>query len=139
MVAITRKQLKRWQDRINIVLSTGSVQLDFENGRFDRFISTYVVDLLSDEEAINLIEEAHRVLRQDGLLCLVSITPGVTLFSRMVMGTWRFINKLNPILTGGCRPVRLPEFISEKKWNIEHHQVITRYGVVIEVVIASRR
>lgn len=139
MAAITRARLNCWEDRTNIMVSTGGVELDFGDANFDRFISTYVVDLLSDEEAIKLIDEARRVLRPDGLLCLVSITPGVTWFSRFVMRTWQFINKLHPMLTGGCRPVKLLRFIPEGKWNIESRQVLSRYGVAIEIVIARRR
>ncbi|GMR18298.1 MAG: hypothetical protein BMS9Abin33_0704 [Gammaproteobacteria bacterium] len=139
MVAITRGRLQPWADRTSIMVSTGRVELDYGDASFDRFISTYVVDLLSDEEALMLIEEAYRVLRPDGLLCLVSITPGVTWLSGFVMRTWQLINKLHPMLTGGCRPVRLPRFIPDEKWDTEHHQVLTRYGVAIEVVIARRR
>lgn len=139
MVAITRERLKPWEDRTSIVVTSGSVELDYIDGSFDRFISTYVVDLLSEADASRLIEEAHRVLRPDGLLCLVSITSGITLFSRIVMRSWQLLNKLHPMLTGGCRPVRLLRFIHEEKWKLDFSQVLSRYGVTIEVVIASRR
>jgi len=121
------------------MVSTGRVELDYKDDNFDRFISTYVVDLLSDSEALKLIEEARRVLRPDGLLCLVSITPGTTWFSKIIMGIWQSINRLSPLLTGGCKPVRLLEYIPEDNWGIDIRQIISRYGVAIEVVIASPR
>lgn len=139
MVAITRARLEPWEDRTSISVSTGSVELDYADSSFDRFICIYVIDLLSDADAFRLIEDAHRILRPDGLLCLVSITPGITLFSRMLMSILQFINKLHPVLTGGCRPVRLLRFIPEEKWYIDYHHVLSRYGVAIEIVIARRR
>jgi ubiquinone/menaquinone biosynthesis C-methylase UbiE len=139
MAAITRERLKPWEGRTSIMVSAGGVGLDYGDARFDRFICTYVIDLLNDTESFKLMGEAYRVLQPDGLLCLVSITPGVTFLSRIMMRTWQFINKLNPILTGGCRPVRLRRFVQEKKWSVVYHQVLSKYGVAIEIVIARRR
>jgi len=139
MIATTCKRLERWKERTCIEVSTGSVVLDYDDDSFDRFVCTYVVDLLSDDDAFKLIEEARRVLRPDGLLCLVSIRPGDTWFSKMVMRVWHLIYKLNPILTGGCRPISLLVFIPEKKWDIINYQLISRYGVAIEIVIACCR
>jgi len=137
MIEITRSRLKPWQQRINIIKSAGNVKLDFSDNSFDRFISSYVVDLLSHEDAIRLTDEAHRVLNEKGLICLVSITKGTTLFSKILMGSWRLINKIHPVLTAGCRPVRLLPMLSAEKWAVTFHKVISQYGVSIEVVIAS--
>lgn len=121
------------------MVSTGDIFLNFEDTRFDRFICTFVIDLLNDMESFELTKEAYRVLRPVGLLYLVSISHGVSLISRVMMRSWQFINKLNPIHTGGCRPVRLRRFIPGQKWSVTYHQVLSKYGVVIEIVIVSRR
>jgi len=139
MVAITNERLMPWRDRINIMVSTGDILLSFEDASFDRFICTFVIDLLNDTESFELTKEAYRVLRQDGLLCLVSISHGVSLVSRILMRSWHFINNLNPMLTGGCRPVRLRRFIPDEKWSVKYNQVLSKYGVAIEIVIARRR
>ncbi len=47
-------------------------------------MSTYVLDLLEDEEIVTLIAEAHRILDSKGLAGLVSLTRGFTLGSWLV-------------------------------------------------------
>ena len=46
------------------------------DGAFDRFIRTYVLDLLPDVEIRAVLDEAHRVLKPDGLIGLASLTKG---------------------------------------------------------------
>lgn len=139
MVAITRKRLQAWEARTSVLVSEGSVRLDFADKQFDRFICSYVVDLLSDEEAILLIDEAHRILKEGGLMCLVSITTGTNWFSKLLMASWQLLNRLHPLLTGGCRPVRLRRLIKKDKWKIDFHEVLSKYGVTVEVLIALRK
>jgi hypothetical protein len=62
--------------------------------------------------------EAHRLLRPEGLLCLVSLTPGPTWLSRLVTGLWTGIHRLSPSLVGGCRPVELQALLSLDQWQL---------------------
>ena len=139
MVEITRERLAPWQNRVDVRVSDGSTHLNFPDAGFDRFISTYVIDLLDEEEALELISEAHRVLCRDGLLCLVSITNGTGLFSRLLMSSWKLLHRFSPLLTGGCRPVRLPCLLQADEWEEESHHVISRFGVAMEVLVSRRR
>ena len=52
------------------------MHVDLPDRSFDRFISTYVLDLLSEENIDSLLSEAYRVLRTGGLLGLVSQPKG---------------------------------------------------------------
>ena len=44
------------------------MHVDLPDRSFDRFISTYVLDLLSEENIDSLLSEAYRILRTGGLL-----------------------------------------------------------------------
>ncbi|GAC1566788.1 MAG: hypothetical protein NVS3B14_10770 [Ktedonobacteraceae bacterium] len=46
--------------------TSGSLQLDASDSAFDRFVSTYVVDLLPSADIMTLLSEAHRLLTPDG-------------------------------------------------------------------------
>ena len=52
----------------------------------DRFVASYVLDLLSEDEIEAVLEEAWRMLCPGGLLCLASICPGQGPVSRSFMG-----------------------------------------------------
>jgi ubiquinone/menaquinone biosynthesis C-methylase UbiE len=139
MVDITRERLFPWRDRAIVEVSDGSMLLPLPDNSFDRFVSSYVIDLLSAADTKQLLSEAHRILMPNGLLCLVSITSGTTGLSRLIMRTWQGLGKIHPLLVGGCRPITLKPLLPNDNWQLEHHRVLTRYGVAIEVVIASAR
>jgi len=95
-----------------------------------------VFDLLSDDDTRAALTEARRTLKPDGLLGLVSLTDGSTPLSRLVSMTWRGLHRVSPWLVGGCRPIALHSFLSNMEWRIEYRNIIVRFGVPSEVVVA---
>ena len=87
--------------------------------------------------AQNVLSQAHRALQTNGLLCLVSITPGTTPISRFVMGTWQWIFSQKPSIVGGCRPSQLTELLPAAQWQIRFQTVVVAWGIASEVVIAA--
>ncbi len=138
MVEVARKRLQHWGERINIRLSDGALPISEQDGSFDRFISNYVLDLMSNQDISTLIGEAHRILKPNGLLCLVSLTIGKTWLSHIVSSIWNAIYRWQPKIVGGCRPVELPEFISNEDWQMEYHTTVVAFGIPSEVVVARR-
>ena len=59
MVRLATERLARYQPRATVEKSDGGAQMDSPNGAFDRFISTFVLDLLPDAEAQAVVGEAH--------------------------------------------------------------------------------
>jgi hypothetical protein len=98
-----------------------------------------VFDLLSPSDARALIDEAARVLVPGGLLALVSLTEGTTTASRTLSSGWRALAERWPRLVGGCRPIDLRELIAEPAWSLMHCEVVVRFAVPSQVLIARRR
>jgi len=40
---------------------------------------------------------------------------------------------------GGCRPLGLGDHLPPTRWRLDYAQVITRFGVPSEVVVAAKR
>lgn len=139
MVRLAKDRLQPFAARAEVRHSDGTPRIDAEDDTFDRFISTYVFDLLSDDDIRAMLTEAHRVLKPGGLLGLVSLTDGSSPLSRLVLSTWRGLHRISPWLVGGCRPIALHSFLSSLEWRIEHQQVIVRFGMPSEVVVARAR
>ena len=74
MIGLTNERVSPWSSQAKTHLTTGMMTVEAEDSSYDRFISTYVCDLLSTGDIVKLFEEAHHVLRPDGLLCLASLT-----------------------------------------------------------------
>jgi len=84
MVSLARERLKPWSDRARIYQSEGSPRISEPDRSFDRFVSTYVFDLLAPDFIDQLLSEAQRLLVPGGKLCLVSMTFGTSHISRAV-------------------------------------------------------
>jgi ubiquinone/menaquinone biosynthesis C-methylase UbiE len=137
MVALARQRLAPWLERATVALSDGSPRPDAPAATFDRFLSTFVFDLLAVNDIRVALEEARRLLTPNGRLCLVSLTGGRTLMERLVMGAAGGLHKLSPQLVGGCRAIDLAAFLSGELWHVTHRHVVSRWGVPSEVVVAT--
>jgi ubiquinone/menaquinone biosynthesis C-methylase UbiE len=138
MVALAKERLVRFGSRAAIHLTNGSPHLDFGTATFDRFVSNYVLDLLTYEDIRVILQEAWRVLSEGGLLGLTSLTHGFTPASRVVVRIWRTIHAIRPTLVGGCRPISLSELVTGPVWRVRYHDKFSNYGVPSEVLVAEK-
>jgi ubiquinone/menaquinone biosynthesis C-methylase UbiE len=138
MVSLAKTRLTKYGLRAEVRLTNGSLKLPLPDSRFDRFISSYVLDLLPPEDIHVVLQEAHRVLVPEGRLCLISLAHGFTLLSRMVVWLWSRLFAFRPGLVGGCRSLRLLDFISEKAWQVVHQNPVVAFGIPSEVVVACK-
>lgn len=138
MVRIASERLRPWQERAEVLLTDGSPKLAVPGSTFDRFVSTYVLDLLSEEDIRTVIEEAHRVLKPEGRLCLSGLTSGKGVFGRTVTWFWERVHSVRPALVGGCRPINIKDYLPGYMWRVTYRSVVTAFGISSEVVVASR-
>jgi hypothetical protein len=137
MVGLARQRLARFEERAHVELTEGSPSLPLERGSVDRFLSAYVLDLLSGDDITTCLAEAHRVLRSGGQVCLVGLTHGPHGCGRWVSWLWERVHRLRPSLVGGCRPINLAGFLRPPQWTIQHRAIVTAYCVPSEVVVAT--
>ena len=139
MVSLTQERLKLWSERARVQQSDGSPRIPESDHNFDRFVSSYVFDLLSPGFIDQLLAEAHRVLVPGGKLCLVSMTSGASPLYRAVCWGWQRLWRLNPGIVGGCHPIELSDFLRLDWWNPDHTTKVTSWGVTSEVLVASAK
>ena len=89
---------------------------------YDRFVSTYCLDLLSEEDVYKVLDLAERSLDpQRGKLLLAGITWGYrssvpTFFTTAI---WEFLYRFHRKTVGGCRPQLLQQYLTSKGWRID--------------------
>jgi cyclopropane fatty-acyl-phospholipid synthase-like methyltransferase len=138
MVELARARLAAFAGRAEIRLTDGRPRIDAPGGSFDRFVSTYVFDLLAEEEIRALLAEAHRVLLPGGRLGIAGLTQGESFLASALTRVWRAIHRLRPSLVGGCRPLDAARFLDAARWRLLHRSVVSPYAVASEVVVAER-
>lgn len=137
MVRLARARVKPWSDRAHVLQTDGTPKIPAGPGSFDRVISTYVLDLLSDADIQALSADAKRVLRRGGLFCNVSLTFGQGPSSKAICALWQKIHNWGPALLGGCRPMEVGRHLDKEYWSIKHRNVVSSFGVCSEIIIAE--
>jgi SAM-dependent methyltransferase len=102
MIDIAERRIAANAQRARVIQSDGSLRFPIPDQSVDRVVSTYVLDLLSEADIRLAISEAHRVLTPDGMLCLASLTPGVTITSRLIGTLWSQLFRLHAAFWWGA-------------------------------------
>jgi len=139
MISLARERLTAFADRASVRLVEGEPRLDEPAAAYDRFVSTFVLDLLSESDIVSVLAEAHRILEPHGLLAITSLSRGVGFASRISAHAWSAVHRLRPSLVGGCRPLDLEAFLAPDRWRILELVRLAPYGLPSEAVVAERR
>ena len=138
MVEIATRRLRPWSRQSTVVQLDGTRGLPYSDGQFDRFLATYVFDLLPVYSIGFLVGEAHRLLTSNGKLCVITSAEGVGPIPRTISRVWKAIYERRPWLVGGCRPLHLSKLIDTTKWQVEYLRHLSSWGIGSEIVIARR-
>jgi len=137
MVNLATAELEPWAERAAVHLSGGEPEFSPYGGLFDRFVSTYVFDLLSVEEIEESLSAAHRCLQNGGWLCVAGLTQGSSLVSSTTSNAWSLVHRIRPSLVGGCRPLLLADHMHQTEWRILHREVVVSSAIPSEVIVAE--
>ena len=139
MVALSKSRLEPFGDRAKVLQTDGEPHIPIPSESCHRFVSNYVLDLLSEADIQALLKEAHRSLQPGGLLCLVGLTNGFSPGSKIVSRVWKIVHTCFPKRVGGCRPLELHTYLFKPQWRIEYACKIAPFGIPSEVVIALKQ
>ncbi|HEX8532227.1 MAG TPA: class I SAM-dependent methyltransferase [Cytophagales bacterium] len=139
MVELSRLRLAPWERQALVQRTDGGLTLPVAEGTYDRFVATYVLEILTDGQVGELLGEARRILTVDGALCLVNLTFGNGGLPKLVSSAWRWIHQVRPLWVGGCRPIRLKPYLADHGWRVVHYLPVTAFGITSEVIIARPR
>jgi ubiquinone/menaquinone biosynthesis C-methylase UbiE len=139
MFDLARTRLERFGTRATVVLSDGGPPVAEPSAGYDRWVSTFVLDLLSEADIDAILAEAHRMLVPGGLLCLAGLSTGDAWYTRIIARVWSAVHAAAPELVGGCRPVDLLPRLRGDQWTIRHREALAPFLVPSEAIVAVRR
>lgn len=141
MVKIAAERLAPFVARAQVNLAPlspdGALQFALNDASVDRVVSTYVLDLLSEQQIQQVLRESRRVLSPQGKLCLVSLSVGDYWLPKLVARTWNSVFRISPSIVGGCRPLALTHYVDSAAWRLDFHQQVSQFGVPSEILIAT--
>ena len=94
-----------------------------EKRGYDRFVSAYFLDLLSETDMYAVLDLAEECLDpQTGRLLLAGITWGYrrdSMKTAAMTAAWDLMYRFRRKQVGGCRPQRLQPYLEAKGWRIK--------------------
>ena len=109
---------------------------------YNRFISTYCLDLLCEKDIYDVLTLAEHILHPKGTMLLAGITYGYRDSFRTFWMTlaWEIMYRIRPDIVGGCRPQVLTPYLKEKGWEIERIERTMPNGFpwMVSEVISAR-
>ncbi len=137
MAELSRERLKPWAERSTIHHTEGGFEFASLGGPFDRIVSTYVFDLLSDADVAEALAAARCVTSDGGRLCLAGLSGGKGPISSLTSGLWTLAYKISPWFVGGCRPMDLTALLPREQWRVRHHEISVSSLIPSEVLVAE--
>jgi len=112
--------------------------LPYPTATFDSLFSSYLLDLLPTTLLPQLLDGFYRVLKPGGRLVLVSLTEGVDLPSRALVGLWKAAYAISPVACGGCRPLQLTSMVEAAGFREVQREVVVQLAFPSEVIFADK-
>jgi ubiquinone/menaquinone biosynthesis C-methylase UbiE len=133
MLAHARKRLARIGKLEHWRLEAGSAyDLPFADNGFDSLFSTFMLDLLPEEDYPELLGGFRRALKPGGTLGVAAFCFG----TRPVHRFWYWLARQFPSLLTECRPVRLGPALVAAGFKIEQQEEISQMTFPSQVIVA---
>ncbi len=136
MVALAGDRLRAWPSRAEVIRVDGRSRWPVPDSTTDLLVCVYVLDLLAPTDIRTFFAEAARTLRPGGLVAIASLSPAPGGLAHLISSSWLRLWRLDPRLTGGCRPVNLATHLPTG-WIVRTNQLITSFGISSAVLIAE--
>lgn len=135
MLATTRSRIAAFP---NACVIRADVAAFRPAGSFDRVLSLFVVDLMSDAQVAAFLRCTYDVLADGGLLCVAGLAEGERGIARAVSAIWKRVHDVAPAIVGGCRPGSIVRHLPLQRWRILEAEHQCAYGVSSEAVVAVK-
>ncbi len=136
-VDVSTKMMEKARKRIskigqkNFALHLGDGRhLPFEDESFDVLMNQYLLDIISVQDFLPILQEFKRVLKPGGRIVLVHMTKS----EKWINQIYEAIYKLRPPLLAGCRGVIAKPFLQKIGFKQFHREFISQLGFPSEVI-----
>jgi ubiquinone/menaquinone biosynthesis C-methylase UbiE len=137
MVRRARQRARR-TGRDAPLFEADALALPFRADTFDVVLSSYVLDLMSEDDITAALDQFHRVLVPGGRLVLVNLSkPDPDRFTWYERCYRALPTAAQAYVLGGCRPVCLIEAVNAARF-VEMHRTLVRQGLPSEIVVAEK-
>ncbi len=135
MSATTQARLKVEHPEINTSLGAANAcAMPFANGCFDNVICCFLLELVSDDDAVRTLHEVYRVLKPGGKFTLIFIGQNLGWFNQL----YKIAARIVPAFLGRQIDARGPQLLEHAGFRIETTEVNFQRGYPSRIIISRR-
>jgi len=136
MITVTRRKLDNAGLRVRVNLIQGDAEsLPYSDSTFDAVFMSYTLELFDTPEIPRVLEEVKRVLRPGGRLAAASLSRASG--GSVMLRLYEWAHTRWP-KHADCRPIYLEQSLSDAGFKIETKEIVVKYGLPNEIVIAVK-
>jgi demethylmenaquinone methyltransferase/2-methoxy-6-polyprenyl-1,4-benzoquinol methylase len=131
MIEVARKRMQAENpERSAQMIQGDGTLLPLASNSFDAAFLSFTLELFSDDEISVVLDECHRILKQEGRLGVVSLAKQDVLVCRL----YEWGHKHWPVLLD-CRPIELRKSLKAGDFRIQAAKVQTMWGLPVEIAL----
>jgi ubiquinone/menaquinone biosynthesis C-methylase UbiE len=112
-----------------------AARLPFEASIFDAIFMSFALELFDAHEIPTVLGDCHRVLRDDGRICIVAMSQGSK--HTNMLGLYEFFHKRFPKYVD-CRPIFASKTLEKAGFRIQDVVEMSMWGLPVEIVLAKK-
>jgi ubiquinone/menaquinone biosynthesis C-methylase UbiE len=136
MVEVTRKRLRREGLEGRVELTRGDAAAPpYEDSFFDGIFMSFTLELFDTPEIPVVLRECRRVLKDDGRICIASMSDQGKHGMMMKLYVWshkRFPNFVD------CRPIFARAFVEDAGFEVTGYKIMSMWGLPVEIVLGKK-
>lgn len=134
MREVARRKLEGRGLMSRVRLDTGdAASLPYPGGSFDAVFMSFTLELFDTPEIHVVLEQCRQVLRDDGRVCVVSMSDRAKRGTMMMLYLWA--HRRFPACID-CRPIDVPRALTDAGFEVLEERVFSMWGLPIDAVLA---
>jgi demethylmenaquinone methyltransferase/2-methoxy-6-polyprenyl-1,4-benzoquinol methylase len=112
-----------------------ATRIPFEASTFDAIFMSFTLELFDAPEIPTVLGECHKVLRNDGRICIVAMSRGDK--DTMMLRLYEWFHERLPNYVD-CRPIYPRNALEQAGFRIADVVQISMWGLPVEIVLAKK-
>jgi len=135
MIKVSKTRLQRagFLPRVHLKRANAS-QLPYGNALFDAVFMSFTLELFGASTMRRVLCECHRVLRDDGRLCVVALSKSGCSVAKRI---YEYLHNRFPQYID-CRPIRLRQQLEAGLFSVVEDDEYSLFGLPVSITLAKK-
>ena len=133
-ISLSRMEKSGLSERVELHCGDAT-QLPLKSNCFDAVFMSFALELFDTPEIPAVLNECHRVLKDDGRICIVAMSKKAKDWMMVKLYEW-FHDRLPNYVD--CRPIYVRDALEQAGFRVQDVSKLSMWGLPVEIVLAKK-